>query len=106
MSAVPSPWARAALAHVARLDDSVEAHAERLGIPVEWHEGRRLGVETLEQHPTFRGAAIVEVGRSIAEHGCLDTEVVGRAVRDGRHDVQDLKRVGHHVARWGLPWHS
>ncbi|WP_309648365.1 DUF3626 domain-containing protein [Nocardioides sp.] len=84
----------------------VAEHAEHLGIPVEWHEGRRLSVGTLEQHPAFRGAAIVEVGRSIAEGGFLDAEVVGRAVRDGRHDVQDLKKVWHHVARWGVPWHS
>lgn len=49
---------------------------------------------------------VVEVGRSIAEHGCLDAEVVGRAIREGRHDPQDLKKVWHHVARFGSPWRT
>ncbi|GEP40524.1 hypothetical protein NPS01_41870 [Nocardioides psychrotolerans] len=83
----------------------IDDHASRLGVPVEWHEGRRLDVPTLERHPGFRGPEIVEVGRSVAEDGVLDAAVIGRALLLDRHDPQDLKKVWHHVARFGSPWH-
>ena len=40
---------------------------------------------------------------SLARHGCLDTAVIGEAVRAAVHDVQDLKRVWHYVAAFGSP---
>ena len=81
----------------------IEDQARSLQVPVEWHEGRRLGVETLAEHPDFRGPRIVEVGRRISRDGVLDAAVVGRAVLDGTEDPQDLKKVWHHVARFGQP---
>jgi hypothetical protein len=30
--------------------------------------------------------------------------VIGEAVRAGEQHPQDLKKVWHHVARWGHPW--
>lgn len=81
----------------------IEAQAGSLGVPLEWHEGRRLRVETLADHPQFRGPRIVEVGRRIARNGVLDAATIGRAVLTGGEDPQDLKKVWHHVARFGTP---
>lgn len=82
---------------------ATEEQAGRLGIPVEWHEGRVLEVPELERHPYFRGQHVVEVGRRVAEDGRLDAAVVGRAATRGDEDPQDLKKVWHHVARFGRP---
>ena len=81
----------------------VEEQAGRLGVPVEWHEGRVLRVETLADHPLFRGPRIVEVGLRVARDGVLDAATIGRAALIGREDPQDLKKVWHHVARFGSP---
>jgi hypothetical protein len=83
-----------------------EEHAAACGLPVEWHEGRVLAVAELERHPDFRGSAVVTVGRRVAEDGRLDAAVVGRAVAAGGEDPQDLKKVWHHVARFGAPRES
>ncbi|MDT0274447.1 DUF3626 domain-containing protein [Blastococcus goldschmidtiae] len=80
-----------------------EFQARALGLPLEWHEGRRLTVEKLARHPRFRGPRTVEVGRSIAVDGVLDAAVIGQAARAGQGDPQDLKRVWHCVARFGSP---
>ena len=81
----------------------VEEQAPALGVPVEWHEGRRLTVDELARHPAFRGPRTVVVGRRIAEAGLLDAAVIGRAARTDAEDPQDLKRVWHCVARFGTP---
>jgi len=41
------------------------------------------------------------VGQDVALDGHLDARVIGHAVRVGQHDPQDLKKVRHHVARFG-----
>lgn len=79
----------------------VEAEAAALGVAVEWHLGRVLTVEDLGRHPDFRGPHIVDVGRRIARRGLLDARIVGEAVDAGVADPQDLKKVWHHVARFG-----
>jgi hypothetical protein len=81
----------------------VERQAEAIGVPVEWHRGRRLHVETLARHPAFRGPDIVAVGRRVAEDDVLDAATIGRAVLRRTEDPQDLKKVWHHVARFGSP---
>lgn len=82
---------------------AVADQARELGVPVEWHEGRRLPVAVLEQHPAFRGPSTVDVGRRIAKDGYLDALAIGCAAAAGAHDPQDLKRVWHCVARFGSP---
>ncbi|WP_285108590.1 DUF3626 domain-containing protein [Promicromonospora sp. MEB111] len=81
--------------------------AEGLGVAVEWHHGFRLHVDDLATRPRFRGPEIVDVARAVAvghtTDGRLDARAVGEAVRAGEHDPQDLKKVWHHVARWGHP---
>lgn len=82
---------------------AVEAAAFALGVRMEWHEGRVLTVEELSRHPEFRGPHVVDVGLRIAQEGWLDARIIGHAVRDGVEDPQDLKKVWHHVARFGSP---
>lgn len=81
----------------------IEDRARMLGVPVEWHEGRRLTIDVLDRHPAFRGPRIVEVGRRIASAGVLDAGVVGGAALRGDEDPQDLKKVWHCVAALGAP---
>ncbi|WP_392959727.1 DUF3626 domain-containing protein [Streptomyces sp. LN245] len=81
----------------------VEAAARRLPCPLAWHPGYRLGVEELRLHPGFRGPEYVELGARIAEDGRLDPRIIGDAARTGRHDLQDLKKVWHCLARFGAP---
>lgn len=81
----------------------VEVAAELLPCRVEWHGGFRLSVEEMAAHPEYRGAHIVELGRSIAVDGMLDARIIGHALVCGGHDPQALKRVWHYVARFGAP---
>ncbi len=81
----------------------IEVEAGALGVPVEWHEGRVLAVDALAEHADYRGPAIVDVGRRVAVSGWLDAAVIGAAVAQGREEPQDLKKVWHHVARFGRP---
>ncbi len=81
----------------------VEEQARSLALPLEWHEGRVLTVATLAAHPDFRGRHIVDVGHRVARDGLLDAATVGRAALAGAEDPQDLKKVWHHVARFGSP---
>jgi hypothetical protein len=83
------------------LGTKVELAAARLPCPVEWHPGLRLRVEELRRHPWYRGPEFVELGERIAVDGHLDARIIGEAFATGRHDPQALKRVWHHVARFG-----
>nr|WP_323096301.1 DUF3626 domain-containing protein [Intrasporangium sp. YIM S08009] len=80
----------------------VEDDAGRLGVPVEWHVGYRLPVEVLRAHPDYRGPDVVALGERVAVDGVLTPRVVGEAAATGEHDPQTLKRVWHHLARFGL----
>ncbi|MFI8287619.1 DUF3626 domain-containing protein [Streptomyces sp. NPDC085614] len=82
---------------------AVEDAALRLGCPVEWHPGFRLGVEELRRHPGYRGQEYVDLGTRIAVDGMLDPRIVGDAARTGLHDPQAVKKVWHYLARFGSP---
>ncbi|WP_308416698.1 DUF3626 domain-containing protein [Streptomyces sp. AJS327] len=84
-------------------DTAVETAALRLGCPVEWHSGFRLGVEELRRHPDYRGPEYVDVGARMAVDGMLDPRVVGDAARAGQHPPPAVKRVWHCLARFGAP---
>lgn len=100
---------------VVRLDADVEALvldpcyratptgdlAERLGVPVEWHAGFRVGCDVVRRHPSYRGQEFVDLALAIAPGGVLTPAVIGDASRTGRHDEQALKRVWHYLARFG-----
>jgi len=75
----------------------VEELAGRLPCEVEWHHGFRLPVEELRAD--YRGPEVVEWGRRLAVDGFLDARIIGEA--RGGHDPQLLKKLWHHVARFG-----
>ena len=79
----------------------VESLARELPCPVEWHPGFRLHVDTMAQHPDYRGPAYVELGRTIVHDGYLTPAVIDDALRTNRYDPQDLKKVWHYLARFG-----
>jgi hypothetical protein len=79
----------------------IESLGERFPCAVEWHPGFRLAVETLQRHPAYRGQEYVDLGARIADGGWLDPACIGRAAWSGRYDEQSLKKVWHHLARFG-----
>ena len=84
-------------------DTAVEELAAELACPIEWHHGFVLSVDELVRHPDYRGPEIITAGLDIAQDDRLDARIVGAAVNAGKHDPQTLKRVWHHVARFGRP---
>jgi hypothetical protein len=78
----------------------VELAARRLPCRVEWHDGFRLSVDELKRHPEYRGPQYVELGSRIAVDGVLTPHCIGDAAN--HYDEQELKRVWHCVARFGL----
>jgi hypothetical protein len=82
-------------------DTDVETLARRLPCSIEWHRGFVLSVETLRQHPSFRGPEFVDLGMTIARDGYLTPAVLGEAARGGKYHLQDLKKVWHYLARYG-----
>jgi len=82
-------------------DTAVEEAARRLPCPLEWHGGFELTVDELRRHPSYRGPEFVDLGERIAVDGLLTPRILGDAAATGRHDPQALKRVWHHVARFG-----
>ena len=81
----------------------VEQLAQRCPARVEWHEGFRVSVAVLQQHPDYRGQEYVDLATRLARGGTLDARMIGEAARAGRHDEQALKRVWHYLARFGQP---
>lgn len=79
----------------------LEDLAYKMPCPIEWHAGFRLEVETLLQHPDYRGAEIAALGAQVAQNGVLTPAAIGDAVASGRHDPQALKKVWHCLARFG-----
>jgi hypothetical protein len=79
----------------------VEAAAQGLGCPVEWHSGFRLAVAELRRHPDYRGPQFTALGAQLAIEGVLDPRALGAAWQSGRHDDQALKRAWHLLARFG-----
>lgn len=79
----------------------IEHSADKMGCPVEWHDGFRLEVDELQRHSDYRGPQYVELGLALARDGHLDPRIIGEAARTGRYDEQALKRVWHYVARFG-----
>ncbi|MEU6845590.1 DUF3626 domain-containing protein [Streptomyces sp. NPDC046716] len=79
-----------------------EFAARRLPCPVEWHPGFLLSVAELRRHASYRGQRYVDLGAEIAVDGLLNPKVIGDAARTGRYDHQDLKKVWHCLARFGV----
>ena len=76
----------------------VEAAATAVA-PVEWHPGFRVATAGLDA--AYRGPSPSPWPGLLGPE--LTPDVVGDAARSGRHDPQTLKRVWHHLARFGRP---
>ncbi|KDN81814.1 hypothetical protein KCH_65340 [Kitasatospora cheerisanensis KCTC 2395] len=84
----------------------VETAARALPCRLEWHPGHRLTADELAHRADlaeYRGPHIAALGAAVARDGVLDPAAIGAAVREGRHDPQELKRVWHCLARFGRP---
>lgn len=81
----------------------IQTKADKLGISLEWHEGRHLSLETLDSHSDYRDPPAVEVGHRIASEGGITALVIGEAYRSGRYDPRALKQLWHITAQWGTP---
>jgi len=57
----------------------------------------------VQANPDYRGTHIVDVAVQVAVEERLDPSVIGAALAAGGHDPQDLKKVWHHLARFGRP---
>jgi hypothetical protein len=79
----------------------VEAAAQDLPVPLQWHHGFVLTVPDLLRHSDFRGPEAVRTGLAAARDGRLDARIIGEAVATGRYDPQLLKYVWHCTARFG-----
>ncbi|SHG79460.1 DUF3626 domain-containing protein [Ferrimonas marina] len=79
----------------------VEAQAAELGLPVRWHNGYQLDIETMAQYPDYRGPQYLELARELAVDGVITADLLGRAVNERRFDEQDVKKVWHYLARFG-----
>lgn len=84
-------------------DTPVADLAAALPCPVEWHHGFVLDAAELASRPDYRGQEVVDRGLELAADGVLTARVVGEAANTGRYDPQVLKRVWHHIARFGRP---
>ncbi len=83
---------------------AVQAAAQRLPCPVEWHAGFRMAIDQLRRYPDYRGQEYVDLGTEIAVDGHLDPRIIGDAAHTGRYDPQALKKVWHCLARFGSPF--
>jgi hypothetical protein len=83
---------------------AIEDQARALGAPLAWHDGFRVTVEVVRQHPDFRGRRIVSVAAAIADNGRLNARIVGQAANSGAYHPQDVKKVWHNAARYGWHW--
>lgn len=75
----------------------VEAAANELGCPVEFHPGFRASPDQVD--PVYRGPEVVALARSFGD--VLTPDVIGAAARSRAHDPQRVKQVWHCLARYG-----
>ena len=79
----------------------VETLALDLPFRTEWHKGFRLNIDTVKEHPNYRGQKVVDLAGAIAERGLLNPAILGEAVEKKTYDPQDVKKVWHYLARFG-----
>lgn len=87
-------------------ETAIEAEANELGPPIEWHEGRVLPIDELLQHRGYRNPEAIDLALHIAEQDVIDARIIGNAARAGAHDTQSIKQLWHLVAQWGHARHS
>jgi hypothetical protein len=81
----------------------IEAIANDLACPVEWHPGFRMPANRLADCGTYRGQDIADLAASLIKDGYLTPRDIGLARKADRAEPQSLKRVWHCVANFGSP---
>lgn len=80
----------------------VEAVAELLPCPVEWHAGFVLDIEDVRRHPHYRSPQAVALAERCAVGGRLTARILGEAAHAG-YQSQTVQYVWHYIARFGRP---
>ena len=80
----------------------VSVDAMKLPVPVEWHSGFSVSVDTIRQFPDYRGHMIVELADTLAVDGWITPAIIGMAAASGKYSYDDLKKVWHYVARFAI----
>lgn len=80
----------------------VSVDAMKLPVPVEWHSGFRVSVDTIRQFPDYRGETIVRLANTLAVDGYITPAAIGAAVVSGKYSYDNLKKVWHYVARFAI----
>lgn len=83
---------------------SVEADALMLPVPVEWHSGFRVAIDTVCQFPNYRGQRYVDLAATLAVDGWLTPAIIGKASASAQFPYDDLKKVWHYLARFAEIW--
>ncbi|HEX4401824.1 MAG TPA: DUF3626 domain-containing protein [Galbitalea sp.] len=80
---------------------TLAAAAASANMKVEWHPGYVIDVNSIAEHPQYRGEDAVTLALRLADGRVLTPAILGRA--RGRSDVdpQLLKYVWHYLARFG-----
>jgi hypothetical protein len=81
----------------------VETVVRGLPCPLQWHAGFRVDIDELRRHPDYRGPQYVALAIELAADQRLDPRAIGDAARTRQYDEQDLKKVWHYLARFGIP---
>lgn len=79
----------------------IELQANALNVPVKWHQGFSLSIETMQQYSGYRGLQFIELAKRLAINGKINAKIVGEAVTKLDYDEQDIKKVWHYLARFG-----
>ena len=78
----------------------IEQWAAQLGLPLQWHGGYELHLDTLREYPDYRGAHCLSVAKKVARDGLLNPLLLDQALQE-EHDPQDIKKLWHYLARFG-----
>ena len=79
----------------------IEREANKLSIPVHWHAGYELSIDTMRLYSGYRGERIIELAHKLAPEGIVNPLLLGAAVNEHRFESQDIKKVWHYFSRYG-----
>ncbi len=80
----------------------IEEQARALPVNIQWHAGFQIDVSTIEQNPEYRGASCVKLANRLAVGGILTPKILGDALHDSSMDANEIKKLWHYVAKFGL----
>lgn len=79
----------------------IEAFANALKCPVEWHPGFRMPADRMEDCAAYRGREVADLIPAIAQNGYITPRITGRAQNGSVGSPVLLKRLWHCLAHFG-----